>query len=127
MPEGVEGRPGVPPQYPTGFIIPAHLFYHLLISLDGRPAKGINRLFGVTHDKKLSRFKGHLPGVFAVMSQCLRKEKNNFILDGIGVLELINEYSPQLVLELFTNIAKCFILQQIPGQSEESVERDIAL
>src|SRR3990167_979800 len=110
-----------------GFIIPAHLFYHVLISLDVRPPKGINGLFGVAHDKKLSRFKGHLAGIFAVMSRCLRKEKDNFILDGIGVLELINEYGTELALKLFTNVAICFILQQIPGKGEESVERDIAL
>src|SRR3989304_6594625 len=110
-----------------GFIIPAHLFYHLLISLDVCPAKGINGLFGITHDKELSRFKNYLAGVFAVMSQFFRKEKDNFILDGVGVLELINEYGPELVLKLFTNITKRFILQQISGHGEKSVERDIAL
>src|SRR3989304_3106845 len=93
------------------FIISTHLFYHLLISLDVGPAKGINGLFGIPHDKKLSRFKGYLPGIFAVMSRYFRKEKDNFILDWIGVLKFIYEYGPELVLKFFTDITKCFILQ----------------
>ena len=76
----------------------------------------------ISHDKDLSRNKLHLSPLSRLPAGSLGEIKENFILDRIGVLKLVDQDRLILALQLLADPR--VVADEIPGADQESVERD---
>src|SRR5215831_3435765 len=88
-------------------------------------SKSIDRLFGVTHDKKFSRFEHHLSPIRRVLAYTLGHSENNLVLHRIGILELIHKNSTILLLDPLSNDG--VVAEQRTGAREQAVKRKPSL
>ena len=66
-------------------------------------AKGIDRLFGVAHDKQFSRLEFSVAPGGGLRSHLLSEIKNDLVLHGIRILEFIDQQRAIVALQLFTD------------------------
>ena len=92
------------------------LVLHALVERDVGPSEPVDRLLGVGDEEKLPRDGHHLAPV--VLGGIRRGEKEKDLgLEGIGVLELVDEDVSEARLELAPDLGVLF--QKVAGASEE--------
>ena len=97
--------------------------------LDGFPVRGvvrapesIDRLLRVAHDEEAPRLEAGRVGVGRTVVPTFGEKQNDFVLDRIGVLELVNEDHPETAFQGSADGG--IVAKQVARANEEPVEVD---
>jgi len=72
-----------------------------LVYLDVRAAEAVDGLLRVADEEEFPRLQLHLAPVLGVLAAAFREEEQNLGLEGVGVLELVNEDVAEALFEVF--------------------------
>ena len=91
-----------------------------LVRLDVRAAKTVNRLFLIAHDEQLTALQADAPPVRRRAPGLFRQEEQNLVLDGVGILTLVDQQCTKATLERLADVP--VIANEIPRAGEQPVE-----
>ena len=97
-----------------------HVVQEHLIGPDVGAPELVDGLLGVTDDEELSRLQPDVPPARRLAFPLLRQEEDDFVLDRVGVLELIDQEVPDAVFQRAADLGA--VPEQVPGPGELGIE-----